>query len=143
MPETTCNAEEGPLAMLYTTFPEAGPALAAARVLIDERLVACANLLPGMRSLYRWQGRVEIADEVVLLLKTTSARMPEAMARIAQLHPYDVPCVVEVPLGAVHGPYGDWLRECVRGPGAEDDRPHGSSASRDARTPSPPPSDAG
>ena len=114
MPETTCNAEEGPLAMLYTTFPAADEALAVARTLIDERLVACANLLPGMRSIYRWQGTVESAEEVVLLLKTTAARMAQAMARIAQLHPHDVPCVVEVPLGAVHGPYGEWLRECVR-----------------------------
>lgn len=114
MPETTCNAEGGSFAMLYTTFPEAEAALIVARTLIDERLVACANLLPGMRSLYRWQGRLEEASEVVLLLKTTAARRPEAMARLAQLHPYDVPCVVEVPLGAVHGPYGEWLRECVR-----------------------------
>lgn len=114
MQETTCNAEGGPFAMLYATFPEGEAAFAAARTLIDERLVACANLLPGMRSLYRWQGKVESAEEVVLLLKTTAARVPEAMARIAQLHPYDVPCVVEVPLGAVHGPYGEWLRESVR-----------------------------
>jgi len=129
--------------MLYTTFPEAALALGVARTLIDERLVACANLLPGMRSLYRWQGQVESADEVVLLLKTTTARIPEAMARIAQLHPYEVPCMVEVPLGAVHGSYGEWLRECVRERDPEDQRPHGGETSRDAQAPRPPLPDAG
>jgi len=84
------------LLWVYMTAP-AGPAagrLAAA--LVEERLAACVNLLPGARSIYRWRGRVERARETVLIAKTRADRFAALCARVRALHPYEVPCVVAV-----------------------------------------------
>jgi periplasmic divalent cation tolerance protein len=87
-----------------------------ARTLVDERLCACVNALPGVRSWFRWQGRTDTADEVQLLLKTTRAAVPALAARIAALHPYEVPELLEI---AVHGgstAYLAWLADAVVAP---------------------------
>ena len=80
----------------YTTWPDAGAAREAAAVLIDERLCACANILPAMTSVYRWEGRVETASEAVMILKTSPERKAALRDRIAQLHPYDEPCILSL-----------------------------------------------
>lgn len=84
----------------YTTWPDAAAADAAARILVNEGLCACANILPGMTSIYRWQGKVETASECVMVLKTTGARAVGLARRIAQLHPYDEPCILALPVDA-------------------------------------------
>jgi periplasmic divalent cation tolerance protein len=73
------------------TCPDRDSAEAIARTLVAERLAACVNLLPGATSIYRWEGRIEEATEVQLLIKTTLARLPALQARLCALHPYDVP----------------------------------------------------
>lgn len=83
----------GDVQLIYTTWPDAGTAEAAARALVEERLAACANILGPMRAVYRWQGAVETADEVPMLLKTSAARAGALTARVLALHPYEVPCV--------------------------------------------------
>lgn len=89
-----------------------------ADALVGERLAACVTLLPGVQSVYRWEGRVERAEEVQLLVKTTRARFPALRERLVELHPYDVPELLA--LEAVDGlpAYLDWVtREAVE-PGA-------------------------
>lgn len=85
-------------ALIYTTAPTRDAADALASSLIDKRLAACVNMLDGMRSLYRWEGKVESATEVAMLIKTTAAHTDAVKAVIDAEHPYDVPAclVIEV-----------------------------------------------
>jgi periplasmic divalent cation tolerance protein len=85
-----------------------------ATTLVAERLAACVNALPVMTSTYRWKGGVETASERQLVIKTTAARLPELLHRIGELHPYDVPELLVLPVSDVEAGYGRWLREAVR-----------------------------
>ena len=95
--------------IVLVTVPDEESGLALAHSLVGERLVACANLVPGLRSIYRWQGRIEEAKELLLILKTRTDLVDELARRVADLHPYDVPEVLALPVGAGHGPYLDWV----------------------------------
>ncbi len=81
-----------------------------AHTLIEERLAACVNVLPGIESVYRWQGNVESAEEVLLLVKTTQQRFPAVRDRIAELHTYDTPEIIALPVMAGADKYLGWLR---------------------------------
>ena len=87
------SAEPSPVAFLYATAPDADSAAALARTLVDERLIACGNVLPGVRSVYRWEGAVTEETEAVLICKTTADRADAALTRLVELHPYEVPAV--------------------------------------------------
>jgi periplasmic divalent cation tolerance protein len=82
-----------------------------AEALVAERLAACANILPGVHSIYRWQGAVERADEVVILAKTRATLVDAAIARVKALHSYQVPCVVALPIVGGNPEYLRWLEE--------------------------------
>lgn len=98
-----------PHASVYVTCPDEATARAIARDLLDKRLVACANILP-IRSMYRWEGAIEEADEVAMFLKTRRALVDEVARAVAALHPYDVPCAVAFELGeGGHAPYHAWI----------------------------------
>lgn len=96
--------------LVYTTAASLVEAETIAAELMEHRLIACANILPGMRSLYRWKGQVERAEEVVMILKTVRSRLAEAQARFREAHSYDTPAflVVDVPEG--DEAYLAWLR---------------------------------
>ncbi|TCP15246.1 periplasmic divalent cation tolerance protein [Crenobacter luteus] len=93
--------------------PDDDTASRLAETLVGERLAACVNLLAPCRSVYRWQGAVETAAEVPMLIKTTAERYPALEARLAELHPYEVAEIVAVPLAAGLPAYLDWLRDGV------------------------------
>jgi periplasmic divalent cation tolerance protein len=93
----------------FTTFASEADAARVARVLVEERLVACANLLPGARSLYRWEGRVADEHEVVVLLKTRKQDWTALLSRLHELHPYDTPELVAVRIAAGAPKYMAWL----------------------------------
>jgi periplasmic divalent cation tolerance protein len=95
--------------LAYSTCPDAASADAIARVLVDERLAACVNRLPGVHSTYRWQGQVEQADEVLLLIKTTADRLDALTARLRTLHPYELPELIAVEACAGLPAYLDWV----------------------------------
>ncbi len=95
--------------IVMTTVPDAQVADRIARTLVEERLVACVNRLAPCRSTYRWQGEVEEADEVPLLMKTTTARWPQLQARLKALHPYQVPEMLAWRPDAGWSPYADWV----------------------------------
>ncbi len=77
--------------VVLTTWPDAEKARAAARALVEEKLVACANLLPGVESIYRWEGKLETSAEVMAIFKTTIDRVDALERRVLELHPYAVP----------------------------------------------------
>lgn len=82
-----------------------------AGTLVEERLAACVTRVPGGRSVYRWQGVTETADETVLLIKTHARRAPDLTRRLQELHPYDVPEVLVLPAAAGLPAYLDWVRQ--------------------------------
>jgi periplasmic divalent cation tolerance protein len=99
--------------LVLTTFPDADAAAGAVRTLVSEKLAACGTILPGARSIYAWEGKIEDATEVVVLLKTTPKLYAKLEKRLTKLHPYEVPEVVAWEPGAVAAPYAAWLESCV------------------------------
>lgn len=95
----------------YITAGSPEEARRIGRALVEERLAACANILDGMTSIYRWQGAVEEAAESVLIAKTQAVLFDRLAARVRELHSYDVPCVVELKVGRGNPAYLDWLRD--------------------------------
>ena len=94
-----------------TTLPADGDAETFAQQLVEEKLAACVSILPSMRSIYRWKGAVEKADERQLLIKTTSARLTALGARLRELHPYDTPEFLVIPISQGSVSYLSWLAE--------------------------------
>lgn len=85
-----------------------------ARALVEERVAACVNIVPGVTSIYRWKGAVEQEGEVLLVIKTMAAQLDALKARLLELHPYELPEVVVLPIGGGHGAYLEWIAEQVR-----------------------------
>ncbi|HEV7269361.1 divalent-cation tolerance protein CutA [Pseudoxanthomonas sp.] len=98
-----------PVFLILSTCPDADTAQRLARTLVEERLAACVSLLPGVVSTYRWQGDVEQATEVQPLAKTSADRRDALMARLAALHPYELPEILAVETAAGLPAYGDWV----------------------------------
>ena len=98
---------------VYAVFADRAEAETIARDVIDRRLAACANILPGVHSIYRWNGAIEQADEAAAIFKTTLAQAETLMTRIAALHSYDTPCVVTWPIDKLLSPYADWVEDSV------------------------------
>jgi len=94
---------------VYVTAPSFDVAEKIALTAVNENLAACGNILPGMTSIYKWQGKTEQAQEIVLILKTRAVLFEKLSARIAALHPYDVPCIVALPVSAGLPSYLSWI----------------------------------
>ena len=80
---------------------------------MDESLIACGTLLPGATSVYRWEGKITQASEVVVLMKTDRERSDRCMTRLKELHPYEAPEIILLEPEAVSGPYAAWVREAL------------------------------
>jgi periplasmic divalent cation tolerance protein len=100
--------------LCFCTCPDAGSAARLADALVDERLAACVNLVPGLRSVYRWQGAIEHSDEVLLLAKTSRDRFDALTARVRELHPHELPEVIAVEVAGGLPAYLDWVVEQTR-----------------------------
>ena len=103
------------LVLALSTAPDAEQAERLARALVEERLIACANLVPGLTSVYRWRGAVQEDPEVLLVIKTRRSLVPRLKERLSQLHPYEVPELVVTPLLDGLDPYCRWVRESTEG----------------------------
>lgn len=99
-----------PLAV-YVTAPDPDTAETIATALVEASEAACANIVPGVTSVYRWQGQVEIDSEVWLLIKTTRQRLGDLRARVTAMHPDDVPEVIALPIVDGSADYLSWLAE--------------------------------
>ncbi|MEO5822747.1 MAG: divalent-cation tolerance protein CutA [Vicinamibacteraceae bacterium] len=99
--ETRCH-------IVLTTLPSRDAARTIGRTLIDERLAACVQLVDGLQSIYRWQGRIDESAECQLVAKTTTAASPALIDRLRALHPYDVPEILTLEATA-SAAYGAWL----------------------------------
>ena len=95
--------------LVLTNVPDVECAQWVARTLIEARLAACVNLLPAVQSMYRWQGKIEEATEITLLIKTTSQQVDSLQKAIVKLHPYDVPEIIATPIVAGYAPYLQWI----------------------------------
>jgi periplasmic divalent cation tolerance protein len=100
--------------MVYCTMPEGDVPASIARTVVEEKLAACANLVPAVRSIYRWKGEVCDDSEVLAILKTTDDRFEALRARLVELHPYDCPEVLAVPVAKGHEDYLRWVVEQSR-----------------------------
>lgn len=101
---------------ILTNCPDEATADRIARTLVEQRLAACVNRLAPVISTYRWQGAIEVAAEVPLLIKATRERYPEIEAAIRTMHPYSVPEIVALPLVAGYAPYLRWVADETQPP---------------------------
>jgi len=109
MPEST-----PPARIVLTTVADRDEASRLGRTLVEERLAACATLIPAVESIYHWQGEIESATETLLLLKTGPDQLAALEARLHELHSYEVPEFMVLPVEAVSQPYLDWLQASLR-----------------------------
>lgn len=101
---------------VYAVFADAAEAERIGGLVIEERLAACINILAPCRSIYRWQDKVEEAEEVPAILKTGSGQVDALVERIAALHSYEVPCIAVMPIDRLLRSYADWVEKAVSRP---------------------------
>lgn len=97
--------------IVLCTCPSAGDADAITTALLEQRLAACVNRVPAVRSMYRWEGRIETDDEVLLVIKTTAQNFDRLEETIVAMHPHDVPEVIGMPVVVGSKAYLDWVEE--------------------------------
>ena len=95
--------------LLYVTAGAKDEALTIADALIGEHLVACANIIDGVASVYRWEGKVQHDQEAVLIAKTATSRLDAAIQRVRELHSYDCPCIVAIPIEDGNPAFLEWI----------------------------------
>ena len=100
--------------VVLTTVGASFDAATLARDLVEQRVAACVNILPQIRSIYRWQGAIEDDGEQLLLIKTTDERIDALREALFARHPYQVPEFVVLPIDRIEGPYRQWLIESVQ-----------------------------
>tara|TARA_B100000287_G_C20063293_1_gene555364 strand:+ start:22 stop:360 length:339 start_codon:yes stop_codon:yes gene_type:complete len=105
---------ENNVLLVYVTCPDIGVAKQLARILVESRVCACANILPQVQSIYHWDGQIEDEPEALMLLKTTVSDYPALEALVKRHHPYDVPECVAVPIALGSADYLHWVEESVR-----------------------------
>lgn len=108
------SPSESAVEVVLVTAPDAETGARIARVLVEERLAACVNVVPGLRSIYRFEGRIEDEAEVLLLAKTRTDRRAALAERVKEIHPYALPEVLALPAAGGSAAYLDWVRgECA------------------------------
>jgi periplasmic divalent cation tolerance protein len=99
---------------VYTTFADADEAARIGHTVVEERLAACINILSPCTSIYRWDGTIQQSAEVPALLKTSTSSVDALIARIAELHSYDVPAITVWPVERLSAPFAEWVESEVR-----------------------------
>lgn len=101
--------------VVLVTAPSSEVAESLVRQVVEERVVACGNILPGLTSIYRWEGAVERASEALIVFKTTADGARRLVELVPELHPYEVPEVLVLPVESGHVPYLAWIEDTVNG----------------------------
>lgn len=99
--------------LVFVTVGSQENASAIARTLVEERLAACCTLIGGVTSVYRWQGQIEESREIQIIIKTSDEQLDAVERRIREVHSYDVPEILAVPIASVSAPYLAWLKESL------------------------------
>jgi periplasmic divalent cation tolerance protein len=102
--------------IVFTTVGATFDAAALAKSLVEKQLAACVNIVPQIRSIYRWQGKVEDDSEQLLLIKTTQERVAGLRETLFARHPYEVPEFVVITIDSIEGPYREWLLDALQTP---------------------------
>ena len=97
--------------MLYVTTKNENEARTIAHTLLEDRLIACGNIVPAIQSIYRWQGKTIEDGESLLILKTKKQMVARVTARIKEIHSYECPCIVELPITGGNPPFINWVSE--------------------------------
>ena len=97
------------MVFVYTTYPSIVEAEEAGRALVEQRLCACVNILPGMVSYYWWQGQVERGEEAVMIVKTRASLSEQVSTAVKQMHSYEVPAILVLPIETVDAAYLQWM----------------------------------
>ncbi len=100
--------------VVFITVPDEERAVAVARALVEERLAGCVNIVRGVRSIYRWEGKIEDDPEVLMIVKTSGGLFSRLEERVRELHPYSVPEVISLPLAEGSEDYLSWLGRELR-----------------------------
>lgn len=108
------GAEDSEIRVALVTVPDMETGRMLARTVVEEGLAACGNVISGLTSVYSWKGHIQEDPECLVLFKTTTAEVEALMRRVVQLHPYDVPEFLALPVAEGHISYLDWVREVVR-----------------------------
>jgi periplasmic divalent cation tolerance protein len=103
---------------VYTTYPSIVEAERAGRALLERRLAACVNILPGMVSFYWWQGQIDRGDEVVMIIKTRASLAEPVRAAVKDMHSYTTPAILVIPIETVDPAYHAWIEGETKGEGA-------------------------
>jgi periplasmic divalent cation tolerance protein len=101
--------------LVFSTFPDADTAAEVIKTLVGEKLVACGTMLPGARSIYAWEGKMEDTVEVMVLFKTSGPAYAKLEKRLLKLHPYDTPEIVALEAGAASKAYAAWVEASFGG----------------------------
>lgn len=99
---------------IYITVPGEEEAQRIGQALVEDKLAACVNILPGMRSIYRWQGAIDTAEETVLIAKSTGDLVAQLTERVKSLHSYSCPCVVALPIADGNADFLSWIETETR-----------------------------
>jgi periplasmic divalent cation tolerance protein len=102
------------ISFCYVTCPDMEIATNIASLAVNSQAAACVNILPGMTSVYRWEGKIEASVEVVLILKTNNKNIPALKDLVLQNHPYSCPCFVTLAVITGHEPYLNWIIESTK-----------------------------
>jgi periplasmic divalent cation tolerance protein len=97
------------IVFVYTTYPSVVEAETAGHALVERQLAACVNILPGMVSIYRWEGAVERGQEVVMIIKTRATLAEAVRAAVKEMHSYSTPAILMIPIESVDSDYLNWL----------------------------------
>ncbi|MFY9401869.1 MAG: divalent-cation tolerance protein CutA [Candidatus Omnitrophota bacterium] len=100
--------------MVLVTAKNKKEAKGIAKRLIEKRLAACVNIINNVESLFRWQGRIESALEVALIIKTKRVKVPKIIKEVKDMHSYDTPEIISLPISSGFKPYLDWINESIR-----------------------------
>jgi periplasmic divalent cation tolerance protein len=98
------------LSILYVTCKDKEQALQIGKVLVEEKFAGCVNIIENMTSIYPWKGEIEVSSELVLLVKTFDVQLESVRKKILELHSYEIPCILTIPVSNANPEYLDWLK---------------------------------
>jgi len=109
-----CTQMSSEILMVYCTCPDEEVAKSISTHLVERGLAGCVNRIPGLTSVYKWEGEMKSGTEVLLLIKTPADRRAALTAELVKIHPYELPEIIAVPVTGGHQPYLDWIEDCTR-----------------------------